>query len=130
MGFSRQEYWSGVPLPSPVIGISEVIDISPGNLDSSLCFFQSSVELSGVDQIPLTLRLPHTFISPISHPNHRRLKLSSLRSSDPHWLLVVECGHSFFFFWFTIRDLVMDREVWRAAVHGGLRESDMNEQLS
>ena len=23
--------------------ISEVIDISPGNLDSSLCFFQSSV---------------------------------------------------------------------------------------
>ena len=90
MGFSRQEYWIGVPLPSPVIGISEVIDISPGNLDSSLCFFQSSVELSGVDQIPLTLRLPHTFISPISHPNHRRLKLSSLRSSDPHWLLVVE----------------------------------------
>ena len=40
MGFSRQKYWSGVPMPSP---ISEVIDISPGNLDSSLCFFQPSV---------------------------------------------------------------------------------------
>ena len=26
-----------------VICISEVIDISPGNLDSSLCFFQSSI---------------------------------------------------------------------------------------
>ena len=26
-----------------IICISEVIDISPGNLDSSLCFFQSSV---------------------------------------------------------------------------------------
>ena len=26
-----------------VICISEVIDISPGNLDSSLCFFQPSV---------------------------------------------------------------------------------------
>ena len=26
-----------------VISISEVIDISPGNLHSSLCFFQSSV---------------------------------------------------------------------------------------
>ena len=26
-----------------VTGISEVIDISPGNLDSSLCFFQSSI---------------------------------------------------------------------------------------
>ena len=32
------------PPGSPVPGIlSEVIDISPGNLDSSLCFFQSSV---------------------------------------------------------------------------------------
>ena len=27
----------------PVIGISEVIDISPSNLDSNLCFFQPSV---------------------------------------------------------------------------------------
>ena len=24
MGFSRQEYWSGVPLPSPVIALAEV----------------------------------------------------------------------------------------------------------
>ena len=43
MGFSRQEYWNGVPLPPPsfchkggVICLSEVIDISPGNLDSHL----------------------------------------------------------------------------------------------
>ena len=43
MGFSRQEYWIGVPLPSPVICISEVIDISPGNLDSSLCLIQPRV---------------------------------------------------------------------------------------
>ena len=27
-------------------------------------------------------------------------------------------------------DLVMDREVWRAAVHGGLNESDTTEQLN
>ena len=26
-----------------VISISEVIDISPGNVDSSVCFFQSSI---------------------------------------------------------------------------------------
>ena len=31
-----------------VICISEVIDISPGNLDSSLCFFQSSVSETGM----------------------------------------------------------------------------------
>ena len=27
-----------------------------------------------------------------------------------------------------LRELVMDREAWRAAVHGGGKESDMREQ--
>ena len=40
MEFSKQEYWNGVPC---VICKSEVIDISPGNLDSSLCFIQPHV---------------------------------------------------------------------------------------
>ena len=25
MGFSRQEYWSGMPLPSPLIGVADFI---------------------------------------------------------------------------------------------------------
>ena len=28
-----------------------------------------------------------------------------------------------------LRELVLDREAWRAAIHGGHKESDMTEQL-
>ena len=41
MGFSRQEYWSGVPLPSPILGL--------GGKNKLLCFTQkSSDDLAGL----------------------------------------------------------------------------------
>ena len=30
----------------------------------------------------------------------------------------------------SLRELVMDREAWRAAIHGGLKELDTAEQLN
>ena len=80
-----------------------------------------------MDQIPLTLRLPYTFLSTISHPNHRRLKLSSLRSSDPHWLLVVERDHAFF----GSQSGIGDGQGGLACCDSwGRKESDMTEWLN
>ena len=36
MGFSRQEYWSGVPLPSPLTAARHIIFIGAGILGDSL----------------------------------------------------------------------------------------------
>ena len=38
MGFSRQEYWSGVPLPSPVHVLGPLFTVLPGHFSSTLEF--------------------------------------------------------------------------------------------
>ena len=49
MGFSRQEYWSGVPLPSLVyIYIYDPMDCSPGYRDRPLCSWDFPGENTGV----------------------------------------------------------------------------------
>ena len=50
MGFSRQEYWRGVPLPSPS---HELIRINPGIFVGSLPFSVSVVELKELSLGPL-----------------------------------------------------------------------------
>ena len=62
---SSRGFW--VPLHFPfchkggVICISEVIDISPGNLDCSLCFFQSSVSHDVLCSLPVSKKVYYIF---------------------------------------------------------------------
>ena len=47
MGFSRQEYWSGVPLPSPIvlIGLDQIKAVLPAAAITVHCFMQSQLFL-------------------------------------------------------------------------------------
>ena len=54
MGFSRQEYWSGLPFPSPVIGIYicsiyvlKLAQAGPGLWAEGPCFHQGPIRAAG-----------------------------------------------------------------------------------
>ena len=48
MGFSRQEYWSGVPLPSPSVGYMSLCQMPPpqGSLPGLLLSFNTALSVS------------------------------------------------------------------------------------
>ena len=43
MGFSRQEYWSGVPLPSPMTNLDSILKSSDITLSTKVCLVKSMV---------------------------------------------------------------------------------------
>ena len=56
MGFSRQEYWSGVPLPSPQIGevhIKGIISVSPDSWTIPSINSTKFLEISGLFQLKI-----------------------------------------------------------------------------
>ena len=55
MGFSRQEYWSGLPLPSPQLDIEEVV--SPGKEDPSRGLYISENHKLGLLEANLKMRI-------------------------------------------------------------------------
>ena len=38
MGFSRQECWSGVPLPSPLMVLGDIYNLEPQNMKIETCY--------------------------------------------------------------------------------------------
>ena len=43
MGFSRQEYWSGVPLPSPVTNLDSILKSRDITLPTKVCLVKAMV---------------------------------------------------------------------------------------
>ena len=43
MGFSRQEYWSGVPLPSPMTNIDSILKSRDATLPTKICIVKAMV---------------------------------------------------------------------------------------
>ena len=43
MGFSRQEYWSGVPLPSPMINLDSILKSRDITLPTKVCLVKAMV---------------------------------------------------------------------------------------
>ena len=43
MGFSRQEYWSGVPLPSPMINLDSILKSRDITLPTKICLVKAMV---------------------------------------------------------------------------------------
>ena len=67
MGFSRQEYWSGLPLPSP--GALPEPGIKPGS--PALEANALSSEPPGKEQVLSKMFLSKKFLGPITEVNYR-----------------------------------------------------------
>ena len=61
MGFSRQEYWSGVPLPSPIKPCSHTLFLNLSFISKNLCYLFSVVILGPLITPLMELSLMYSF---------------------------------------------------------------------
>ena len=92
MGFSRQEYWSGLPFPPP--GDLPDPGIEPRSLMSPALaggFFTTSATWEAHSFMPVVFKLQHSLESPGGlpkaeiawpHPQHLRISVSTMFPSD------------------------------------------------
>ena len=93
MGFSRQEYWSGVPLPSPMTNLGSVLKSRDITLPTKVCIVKAmvfpvvmygceswtvkkAVQFSSVTQLCLTLCDPMDCSTPGLPVHHQLLEFT------------------------------------------------------
>ena len=118
-------------LKGGIICIFAVIDISPGNLDSSLCFIQPGIlhdvlcihrKWTHGKDIPYKWKFKKSWVAIlISYKTDFKTKrkkgeLHNDKGIHPtHWVGTINLMHMSFS---KLQELVIDREAWYAAVHG------------
>ena len=113
LGFSRQEYWSGVPLPSPPLDCKEIQIVHPKGNQSWIFFGRTDVEVENPILWPPDVKNWLIGKDPDAGKGWRQEEKGTTEDEMVTWHHRLN-GHEFE----QALGVVDDREAWRAAVYG------------